>query len=310
VALSYTIGTTSKRESATTRSYAQLQKQLHQDVWAENPDWVDAQGNSPMCDWYDRGLAKLISTVNAIRGLLSQEWQCVDSPHRPLLKPTYDPSLANRRTNQRWAARSLTHAADEFRWSEADWSQWRPRWKRKARYPGIFPRVCELPHRHAGLTAQLRGRNRIASSQSTYHQFEVVRDRYEAFLPLITHASAWRVSASKRGDQCLCERVGRTVSAISRGYVAGFCRTSSTLCSSSAAAATSSRLRLRRGRPSSSIVVKRIDDVGLATFLLTKSGPTHAAPVATQMFRYIDRASFRIRFRYMENESLHERPLA
>jgi hypothetical protein len=69
-------------------------------------------------------------------------------------------------------------------------------------------------------------------------------------------------------------------------------------------------LRLRRARPSSSIVVKRIDDVGLATFLLTKSGPIHAAPVATQMFRYIDGASFRIRFRYMENESLHEIPLA
>lgn len=49
-------------------AYAQLQKQLHHDVRTQNPDWVDAEGNSPMCDWYDRRLAKLISTVHPIRG--------------------------------------------------------------------------------------------------------------------------------------------------------------------------------------------------------------------------------------------------
>jgi hypothetical protein len=48
-------------------AYAELQKQLHRDLRAQNPDWIDAEGNSPMCDWYDRRLAKLIWTVHAIR---------------------------------------------------------------------------------------------------------------------------------------------------------------------------------------------------------------------------------------------------
>jgi hypothetical protein len=48
-------------------AYAELQKQLHHDLRAQKPDWVDAEGNSPMCDWYDRRLAKLIWTVHAIR---------------------------------------------------------------------------------------------------------------------------------------------------------------------------------------------------------------------------------------------------
>ena len=61
---------TSRHASVAKRiaAYAQLQKQLHHDVRTQNPDWVDAEGNSPMCDWYDRRLAKLISTVHPIRG--------------------------------------------------------------------------------------------------------------------------------------------------------------------------------------------------------------------------------------------------
>ena len=43
------------------RSYAELQEQLHRDLVAQHPEWIDSNGNSPMLDWYDRRLAELIA---------------------------------------------------------------------------------------------------------------------------------------------------------------------------------------------------------------------------------------------------------
>jgi hypothetical protein len=43
------------------RSYAELQEQLHHDLRAQHPEWVDSDGNSPVLDWYDRRLAKVIA---------------------------------------------------------------------------------------------------------------------------------------------------------------------------------------------------------------------------------------------------------
>jgi hypothetical protein len=43
------------------RSYAELQEQLHHDLRAQHPEWIDANGNSPMVDWYDQRLAELIT---------------------------------------------------------------------------------------------------------------------------------------------------------------------------------------------------------------------------------------------------------
>ena len=43
------------------RSYAELQEQLHDDLRAQHPEWIDANGNSPMVDWYDQRLAELIA---------------------------------------------------------------------------------------------------------------------------------------------------------------------------------------------------------------------------------------------------------
>jgi hypothetical protein len=42
-------------------SYAELQEQLHRDLLAQNPEWIDFDGNSPKCDEYDRRFAQLIS---------------------------------------------------------------------------------------------------------------------------------------------------------------------------------------------------------------------------------------------------------
>jgi hypothetical protein len=43
------------------RTYADLQEQLHRDLLAQNPEWIDADGNCPKCDSYDQRLAKLIA---------------------------------------------------------------------------------------------------------------------------------------------------------------------------------------------------------------------------------------------------------
>ena len=43
------------------RSYADLQEQMHRDLLAQNPDWIDADGRCAKCDDYDRRLAELIS---------------------------------------------------------------------------------------------------------------------------------------------------------------------------------------------------------------------------------------------------------
>jgi hypothetical protein len=52
---------TGARESRQIRSYAELQKQLHNDLLAQHPEWIDPDGNCPTCDEYDRRLAKVIS---------------------------------------------------------------------------------------------------------------------------------------------------------------------------------------------------------------------------------------------------------
>jgi hypothetical protein len=49
------------RESHQIRSYAELQEQLHRDLLAQDPEWIDSEGNCPTCDEYDRRFAELIS---------------------------------------------------------------------------------------------------------------------------------------------------------------------------------------------------------------------------------------------------------
>jgi hypothetical protein len=42
------------------RSYSELQQQIHQDLRAQHPEWVEPNGNSPICDFYEQRLAELI----------------------------------------------------------------------------------------------------------------------------------------------------------------------------------------------------------------------------------------------------------
>jgi hypothetical protein len=42
-------------------SYAELQEQMHRDLLAQHPEWIEPSGDCPKCDDYERRLAKLIS---------------------------------------------------------------------------------------------------------------------------------------------------------------------------------------------------------------------------------------------------------
>ncbi|MFN2622018.1 MAG: hypothetical protein ABR611_04155 [Chthoniobacterales bacterium] len=48
------------------RSYSELQDQLHRDLRIQHPEWIDADGNSPVCDWYDLRLAELIQFFQGV----------------------------------------------------------------------------------------------------------------------------------------------------------------------------------------------------------------------------------------------------
>ena len=50
------------------RTYADLQKQLHRDLIAQHPEWIDANGDCPTCESYDRRLAELITVFESVPG--------------------------------------------------------------------------------------------------------------------------------------------------------------------------------------------------------------------------------------------------
>ena len=47
------------------RTYADLQKQLHRDLMAQHPEWIEANGDCPTCESYDRRLAELITVFES-----------------------------------------------------------------------------------------------------------------------------------------------------------------------------------------------------------------------------------------------------
>jgi hypothetical protein len=42
------------------RSYVQLQRQIHDALRIEHPEWVEANGDCPTCDSYESRLAELL----------------------------------------------------------------------------------------------------------------------------------------------------------------------------------------------------------------------------------------------------------
>jgi hypothetical protein len=45
-------------------TYADLRKQIHNDLRIQHPEWVQPNGESPMCDSYE---ARLIETLDVLR---------------------------------------------------------------------------------------------------------------------------------------------------------------------------------------------------------------------------------------------------
>ena len=41
-------------------SYSELQRQIHKDLRIQHPDWVEPNGDSPICDSYESRLAELL----------------------------------------------------------------------------------------------------------------------------------------------------------------------------------------------------------------------------------------------------------
>jgi len=51
-------------------SYSELQRQIHEDLRAQHPEWVEPNGESPICDSYESRLAQLLGLTqrpNAVR---------------------------------------------------------------------------------------------------------------------------------------------------------------------------------------------------------------------------------------------------
>jgi hypothetical protein len=56
------------------RTYAELRKQIHDDLRTQHPEWVQPNGESPMCDSYE---ARLIRTLDVlIRQHPSISYEC------------------------------------------------------------------------------------------------------------------------------------------------------------------------------------------------------------------------------------------
>jgi hypothetical protein len=42
-------------------SYRELQQQIHQDLRVQHPEWIQPNGDCPMCDSYESRLAELLN---------------------------------------------------------------------------------------------------------------------------------------------------------------------------------------------------------------------------------------------------------
>jgi hypothetical protein len=45
-------------------SYTELQRQIHQDLRIQHPEWVEPNGESPICDSYESRLAALLGLTH------------------------------------------------------------------------------------------------------------------------------------------------------------------------------------------------------------------------------------------------------
>ena len=60
-------------------TYAELRRQIHDDLRIQHPDWVEPGGKSPMCDSYE---ARLMELLDGLRR--RESTQSIVDPHRLL----------------------------------------------------------------------------------------------------------------------------------------------------------------------------------------------------------------------------------
>jgi hypothetical protein len=46
------------------QTYADLQKQIHNDLRSQHPEWIQPNGESPMCAFYEARLTELLKHVS------------------------------------------------------------------------------------------------------------------------------------------------------------------------------------------------------------------------------------------------------
>jgi len=62
-------------------TYADLRKQMHDDLRMQHPEWVQPNGESPMCDSYEARLLELLEAIT------QRERSKFFEHHRDQLKP-------------------------------------------------------------------------------------------------------------------------------------------------------------------------------------------------------------------------------
>jgi hypothetical protein len=45
------------------RTYTELRKQIHDDLRIQHPEWIEPNGESPVCDFYEARLTKLLDAL-------------------------------------------------------------------------------------------------------------------------------------------------------------------------------------------------------------------------------------------------------
>jgi hypothetical protein len=45
------------------RTYAELRQQIHDDLRVQHPEWIQPDGNSPMCDSYEARLMQVLNSM-------------------------------------------------------------------------------------------------------------------------------------------------------------------------------------------------------------------------------------------------------
>jgi hypothetical protein len=53
--------------------YAELQREMHDALRAQHPEWIEADGKSPTCDYYESRFAELLKSL--LKGLIVTTFQ-------------------------------------------------------------------------------------------------------------------------------------------------------------------------------------------------------------------------------------------